>query len=202
MGREPTFVARGTSTVIDITLTLNIDVKNWAVSDKTTLSDHHMIEFEIESVNPKLEKVYNYAKTDWSKFRELSERDHYDPLIISEQWLEEECNDFIGTLDKCLKKSTPKMTIGNRVKKHNAWDSDIQELKKEVRKAFKNQKRDQLLSSWEEYTEKKREFKQKLRKARAENWKRFTERVQKRQNIQLEILSFMSATPETGSLNS
>ena len=140
-------------------LTLNAQVKDWEVADRATLSDHNMIEFELDNVSPKREKVYNFAKTNWEKFRELTEIDSYNPLIISEQWLEEECNDFIDTLDNALKCSTPKMTIGGKIKKQETWSSEIQELKKEVRKAFKQRKRDQLLSSWEDYMEKKREFK-------------------------------------------
>ena len=96
VGRKPTFEARGTSSVIDITLTLNTSVDNWEVPDITTLSDHNLIEFDVVNTPKKLERVYNFAKTDWGKFREVTEaHDVYDPLIISEQWLEQECDEFI-----------------------------------------------------------------------------------------------------------
>ena len=105
------------------------------------------------------------------------------------------------------------ITLNGKVKDQDAWDSDIQSLKKEVRKAFKKQKRDQLLSSWEEYIDKKREFKQKLRKAKADNWRRFTEScsgpkdmaklfksVQKKQNSHLSVLASRQRSP-VNSLN-
>ena len=42
-GKKPTFIGRQTSTIIDITLTLNIVSNNWKVTDEVTLSDHHTI---------------------------------------------------------------------------------------------------------------------------------------------------------------
>ena len=43
LGRKPTFTGRQTSTIIDITLTLNVESNNWKVTDEVTLSDHTLI---------------------------------------------------------------------------------------------------------------------------------------------------------------
>ena len=49
IGISPTFEARQTSTVIDITLTLQSpSILNWQVSTEATLSDHNAIRYELE----------------------------------------------------------------------------------------------------------------------------------------------------------
>ncbi|QQP41066.1 Uncharacterized protein FKW44_015317, partial [Caligus rogercresseyi] len=46
-GLKPTFIGRGAETHIYITLSYQIRVTNWRVSDKDLLSDHALIEFEV-----------------------------------------------------------------------------------------------------------------------------------------------------------
>ena len=52
-GLKPTFIGRQTSTIIDITLTLNTELNNWKVTDEVTLSDHTLIRFNLNVTQPK-----------------------------------------------------------------------------------------------------------------------------------------------------
>ena len=51
IGFEPTFVAQGTQTNIDITLQLNTSVINWKVTDEVSMFDHRPIRFSITTTN-------------------------------------------------------------------------------------------------------------------------------------------------------
>ena len=81
-GTKPTFIARQTSTTIDITLTLNIELNNWKVTDEVTFSDHAIIRFNLNLTEPKAIKTRNLNKIDWFQFRSKAEVEKPEPLII------------------------------------------------------------------------------------------------------------------------
>ena len=62
VGLNPTFVSRGTHSIVDATFALNVDAENWHVSDRTTMSDHNMICFDIPLITRSTKRVPNYKK--------------------------------------------------------------------------------------------------------------------------------------------
>ena len=203
VGLDPTFVSRGTQSIVDATFALNVE------ADKITMSDHNMICFDIPSLDRSIKRAPNYKKTDWTKFTHLTEEfDLIEPLVITQEWLNEECDDIISLITKALDKSTPTIKVGGRNKPQQFWSQDVQTQKASVRSAYRLYKRDGLLSSWDNYINEKRTFKRELRKAKADNWRKHTagcegpadlaklfRSMQKRQNKQLEILATRNRTP-------
>ena len=56
------------ATCVDVTLTLNMEVNDWQVTDETMLSDHHLIRFSAMMALPKIGAQYNYNETKWDPF--------------------------------------------------------------------------------------------------------------------------------------
>ena len=61
-GFTPTFLARGTQTHIDITLSLNCSLEDWQVTDEVTLSDHQLIRFNLQSSPTPVHKSLIWGK--------------------------------------------------------------------------------------------------------------------------------------------
>ena len=148
-------------------------------------------------------------KTDWAKFLHLTEDfDLIEPLVITQEWLDEECDEIISIITTALTKSTPMTKVGGGNKPQQFWSPEVQSHKASVRSSYRQYKRDGLLSSWDNYINEKRSFKRELRKAKADNWRKHTagcegpadlaklfRSMQKRQNKQLEILATRNRTP-------
>ena len=128
VGNEYTWRRRNQSSIIDITLSLNLreDVLDWHVSGKETFSDHRMIRFNIDK--PETTKIWsrNYVKADWKLFEEYVTRnlevcsEHCSEHVVetvlgSDQWSEHRAeialDHFYDTINKALDKSCPKHKI-------------------------------------------------------------------------------------------
>ena len=68
-GYEPTFVARGTQSTIDITLLLNTTVENWKVTDEVSMSDHRPIHFSLNMAKPTTAEIPNLKKNRLGSFQ-------------------------------------------------------------------------------------------------------------------------------------
>jgi hypothetical protein len=77
-GNEPTFVTRVREQVIDISLAsrnIRKSVKEWKVSQETSLSDHRIIRFKILADQKTTKEYRNPISTDWNRYKiELAER--------------------------------------------------------------------------------------------------------------------------------
>ena len=74
IGKVPTFIGRGTSTVIDVTLTFGaVKIQNWKVNeDRPIISDHRLITFELETYglrDKEAETAIDYKHINWHAFR-------------------------------------------------------------------------------------------------------------------------------------
>ena len=78
-GSKPTFQVKNRTQIIDITLAdtrMLEHIENWRVTDRTTLSDHKQIEFEIQTeLKIKTREYRNIKKTNWEGYlRDLEEK--------------------------------------------------------------------------------------------------------------------------------
>ena len=84
-GHKPTFITRNRREVLDITLATPeffLKIKDWAVSDNPSLSDHAMITFHLTITSPAERWYRNVRKTNWKDFKRFLpvERDKLLPL--------------------------------------------------------------------------------------------------------------------------
>lgn len=78
----PTYVGPRGSTNIDVTLTKEYDIElvTWRLVKGETMSDHHMIRFDIETERPNITQTtmrrFNTKKANWNKFDALLLQEH------------------------------------------------------------------------------------------------------------------------------
>ena len=131
IGRTPTWQARGSATIIDITLSLNMgdSVRNWRVTDDITFSDHNLIAFAVEQ--PVAGKVFtrNYSKADWKTFSSFLEAKLGNPPDVwSKDTIEKSVLNLCNIIEQALDLSCPK----HLCKKRETilwWNSQCQNAK-------------------------------------------------------------------------
>ena len=150
-GNEPTWQARGQSSIIDITLSLNMedDVYGWRVSNEPTASDHSLICYTLGSTQNEKILSRNYSKANWQIFREqITSNLKEPPNLWSESGLEAALEHLYVVIEKGLDQACPKI----RVKKKDSivwWNTDCENARNHYlslrRKARIKLKRDKAL---------------------------------------------------------
>ena len=145
-GFLPTFVGRGTGTVIGITLcTRNFyDYKGrWKVDPRNHLSDHRRISFWLDLETPASSRSWAFKKADWGKFSTLIgvRSSNFRPhRFWTADTLDREVRLLYYDLKSCISKVCPKIRV--RHKQANPWWSDdlfkerraVRQLQQEVMK--------------------------------------------------------------------
>ena len=174
-GNTPTFQTIRAESFIDLTLSREVEVKNWRVDTNYNASDHNTIRFEIEhilSIPPK--KIRPWKQADWKLFSsKLSNDSFFIPERITRKKVDRMVGNLYGCLEAALDEACPMVT--NKIKfKGSRWFSDkLTETKKKVRKQFNIAKRVETEEEWEKYKSMHRKLKYKCRKARTQVWRRF-----------------------------
>ena len=131
IGKEPTWEARGLSSIIDITLSLNLGdgLNQWKVHTDTHYSDHNMISYVLDSVQNAKEMFRNYSKAKWPIFySNVSENLEKPPLLWSEDIIESALQHLYDTIEKGLDQACPK----RQVRKKNTimwWNQDCEDAR-------------------------------------------------------------------------
>ena len=175
VGKTPTFVNNQYSTIIDVTLGINVyDVTNWEVLPTFFLSDHKCIQFTVafgEKVSkPKIKRI------NWVKFKEqlrIEDRSYY---IWSHEIIEREAHDLVTSIQLAIDNASYTTSVKNATSAH-FWTSDLNKSLIEVRKHFSVWEKHPTEATREKFVESDRSFKKELRKAKRSSWKTFTESV-------------------------
>ena len=176
-GNESTFCSGSRQEVIDITLGsfgLLASITGWEVSSEPSLSDCRHILFTLwGSVLVSL--IRNPKGTNWGSFREgLREKRVRDPkmnmkdeagLGLAVHWVQQA---LISTYeDNCPLRPVRKG------RKSLRWTSELEPLKREVRRLFNKCQADNNSYSWELYREAQQRYRKEVRKASKETWRTF-----------------------------
>ena len=127
IGNSPTWEARGLSSIIDITISLNIgdDINSWQVIE-TALSDHNMISFVLDSIQNAKVMSRNYNRAKWDIFSEFIKSNLKEPPDLwNEDVIETSLSHFYTIIDKGLDQACPK----HRVRKKDIiiwWNQDCE----------------------------------------------------------------------------
>jgi len=179
-GKKPTFVARGTKTCIDITLSKNLDlVQHWEVSDELTFSDHCLITFSVTFGKcDDLGEVFDFKKANWQIFRDcLASKPFHVPYIITEAWLDFHVDKLKSDIESALKQACPVRRMRHNTRRASFWTKELYALRQKARAAFRAYRRSESEPNWAEYLECKREFRRGLRSSKRESWRNFTSDV-------------------------
>ena len=141
---QPTFIGRGCSTTIDLTLSnrhFTGEIMNWTTNDEAVTTDHTLITFDCEAHNRiKAPKNYIFSKTDWTRFQQITDevfQDHQQPETWSEIKIEREYNWFIGVIHSALKSTTPYRAPVRKIQAPTFWNDELRAMKRRSLKLLK-----------------------------------------------------------------
>lgn len=177
VGRLPTFTGRGAKTMIDITLTLNIDpIIDWRVSQEPTFSDHNLIQFELDLqvVNEKI-MIKDLKSTDWSIFRERLEERMEGPDVVywSKARLDKEAEKLEHCVQVALDQSVPVRYVSNCYKRKEFWSQDLIDARRRMRSSAKAFRRTGRERDKEKYLDCRKIFRKMLRQAKLATWQKY-----------------------------
>ena len=133
LGNVPTWQCpgKGISSLIDITLSLNLEdeISHWKVSDEASFSDHKLISFIVEKPCKREILTRNYAKADWELFTSVVEKELGDPPINwSKENIENSVLNLNNTIEHGLNIACPKYPSRKR-DKLDWWNHECEEAK-------------------------------------------------------------------------
>ena len=111
IGTQPTFeVIRNGITYascIDITITKDIDVYNWMVSQKFNGSDHHTIHFDLRVGSESSPMIRYWKETDWVLFGSMLEGGWDPPATMTIKKLDKQVKYLYSRINSALDISSP-----------------------------------------------------------------------------------------------
>ena len=185
-GEVATFIGRGTSTVIDVTLTLNFEkIQDWKVmEDHNSNSDHRMITFEVRT--EKMEKQNDKPVIEricWKKFTS-----HIDNMIrddkrrltwIDEEWIETEAKFITDRINKAISMSSfRKSNKCTKRSKPPYWSQEVAVLRKDMDRMHRRWRANETQVNWLAYKEAKKTFRKEVAKAKTKSWRELVENVE------------------------
>lgn len=188
VGDKPTYLARGYSSVLDLTFAtedVSKKIKQWRVNDNESLSDHKYISFktveEKKKMIPNKKKCVGWraSKLDKPKLNQMASEIEINEKTIS-------IEGFSNTLKKLCNETMPKRLITPWRKSVYWWNEEIAQLRVDCNKArrlytrsAKNGKESLILEKWLIYLKNKKSLRSSIRKAKKAFWKTVCEEVDK-----------------------
>ena len=119
--------------------------------DEVTFSDHALIRYSLNLSLSKASKVRNLTKADWFKFHSLTEAKTDEPLIISNAWIDKECESITNLINTSFNSAAPLITIKPKVKTQAFWSKELSMLRTNLRTLYRRYKQTQNTPDWETY---------------------------------------------------
>ena len=182
-GSIPTFVARSSATIVDITLcseSMVDDVKGWKVDTGVHLSDHNRITYWLNLEPPNHKWVWVTKKADWHRFSTLMglKSKNFKPhKFWTTDTLDREVRFLQEDLKFCLSKVCPRIRVK---KKHRNpwWSEELSLQRRKVRHLQQMVMRNREdFSLWVHYKEARNKLCSAIRKAKRLSWRTFTEKT-------------------------
>ena len=188
-----TWIARGSSSTIDLTLT-NIyapHIPNWQCFQNSSASDHQYIQLSTSTeIEPDSKKQkYNIKKCDWTTYKETLDQSELHPalnIIPKDKCKLDHNTDALTKIMKdALGKSCPKIKIKIHPKKKNSVIFTalerliLRKRKKTSSEEKENRKTKNQLKN--EYRRGKRNFTKLIKKAREKAWKKYVTKIESTQ---------------------
>ena len=204
VGLQPTFIARGSHTIIDVTLTLGAQVRDWRVEDSATLSDHRLIRFRLGAQHEEEVKMtYNFNKMNWEKFKQFLENSDikYQPDVWNSHTIDEGALQLQTLIQKAIAESCP-MSRPRKTTPLPFWSSELAEDQRTLRRAERKSQRSGSDVDLARYKELKREFKLSVRQAKKTSWRDFTSSTNDAKGIARLVKTIQgNSTKQLGLLN-
>ncbi|XP_031349535.1 uncharacterized protein LOC116175515 [Photinus pyralis] len=203
-GETPTFVTSRRQEVIDLTLgsfSIAHMISNWRVSDEPSLSDHRHILFQLNlSFNGGPCKFRNPRTTNWDCYVEkLTERLDKPPLLCRKAGQVEEAAAMISDAITASFEDSCKLRTVRGMKRTPWWNSDLEKVRKEVRRLFNRAMRTKLPADWEDHKLAQRRYKDHIRRSKRGSWRTFCGNMEGLPEVQkLRSGDYVTSEPPEG----
>ena len=178
-GDIPTFstirMGRTVSSFIDVTLSRDVTIVDWCVTEDFNNSDHNTIAFEILVNNPPLTPIRPWKSANRTRFsRIIASHDFHIPEIMSIKKIDRLVAKLYQVLNKALDKSCPLRAPQRQEGAARWWNSDLHSEAKKLNKQYKKAKRTRSLSEMIKLKNMKKKYKAYCRKTKKTAWHKFT----------------------------
>lgn len=200
-GNDPTFVTSNRREVLDITFVSEhsaVEVTNWRVSSKASLSDHCWILFELQLTTRGRGTFRNPRRANWSKFRrELrkSGEPHSTEDLTSAEAVDNAVDALTGLLARSFERSCPVSRYSGK-KRPPWWSDKIGELIRISRVGWNLAKEGVI--EWYTYKESVKILKREIRFAKRNSWRLFCESMEST-NEASRLRKILAKTPTPAS---
>ena len=182
-GSTPTFVARGSATIIDVTLcseSMVDDIEGWKVDTRDQMSDHRRISFGLNLEPHTQNWVWVTKKADWPRFSDQM-RKRSKLFQPHKSWtpatLDREVKTFYKDLNDCISKTCPKTMVKKKYR-NPWWNDELSLQRREVRQLQQKVMKDrENFSLWLQYKANRNKLCSAIRKAKKLSWRTFTEKT-------------------------
>jgi ribonuclease HI/exonuclease III len=184
----PTFFNGRSESVIDLTLVsedLHDKIRNWAVLDETTGSDHMAISIDIHEDHPASPSDtpfrFNSKKTDWKLFDKFltNNRDHtmniLKGLVSDNQGADKAAHIVQSLLLSAINESTPLSKPSPQSKRW--WNQSISDNRCILHHRRREWKSNKTIENWESYCSQRNLYNRTIREAKKQTWMDYLETV-------------------------
>lgn len=171
VGDKPTFSNSIRQEVLDLTLcspSISDKIKNWHVSDETSMSDHKHIIFDWEG-GLTIERTFkDPKKTDWETYSAILQSESYiiENNIKSIMQLESASACIKNKILNAYQESCPTRTTSSS-RDVPWWNKTLDKLRKTARREFNRAKR---TSDWSLYKKALTDYNKELRRSKRKSW--------------------------------
>ena len=172
-GHIPTFQTFRAQSVIDITLTKNIFVRDWHVDTEYNASDHNTIVFYFEAESVPARDVRRWEKAKWPEFSSTLDITYTPPVRMTKKKLDRELGRLYKDLENALDKACPKINYVPKVGESLWYSEKLRLLHLRVRKQFWKAVASGVQDEMEKYQVLHGKFRRRCRRAKDRSWRQF-----------------------------
>ena len=172
-GSIPTFQTIRASSVIDVTLTHELDIWNWHVDTEFNGSDHNSIYFMIEADLVPPREIRPWDKADWRKFTDALDKVRTVPDRMTAKKLDKVVDKLYVDINDALDSACPKFLLKNKIKKTEWYTPKIAALHIKVKKQYKRAFETGVQDEIDKYDTLRKKFRRRCRRAKTILWRKF-----------------------------
>lgn len=186
VGQEPTFVRNESQTIIDISITRNLEnlIQNWHVCPEWQGSDHRKIEFELNLDSEVIIKKRTYHKKNLLSLKNLMDDiSWYEFETWDTKTLEEETNYFMEKLRKAMDITCPLKPKKTLIKDACWWKPHLKGLQRAQNNAHKKWDKSKSDEDKESWLELRRKYKKEINTCKRNSWLELCASIQNIQSM-------------------
>ena len=172
-GLLPTFQTSRANSIIDVTLTRDLVIQNWHVSEEYNASDHNSIFFQVnfDCIPPKV--VRPWKKADWRKFTDTLHKKYQMPERMTIKKVDHEVYKLYKDIEVALDAACPTYLSTSTSQKSEWFTDQLRSLQIKVKKQYRKAQSNDTLEEHEKFKNVRNKFRRRCRRAKNRSWRKF-----------------------------